>query len=204
MRAGAPVAVGNVSELALAVERGAAPEIRSCIPVHNASCAAALEAAGAAGLWLSPELTLDEVCALARVATVPVGLAVFGRERVMTSEHCVLQALGKCVHDCRRCALRRRRLSLRNIDGKELPVRTDVNGRSRIFSAIPLDATPQAAGLIAAGVSRLLVDGQLMDPAEVSAAVARTVRAIEAARDGRRPAPRANGTTSGHLFAGIG
>ena len=122
----------------------------------------------------------------------------------MTSEHCVLQALGKCVHDCRRCALRRRRLSLRNIDGKELPVRTDVNGRSRIFSANPLDATPQAVELIAAGVSRLLVDGQLMDAAEVGTAVARTVRAIEAARDGRRPAPRANGTTSGHLFAGIG
>ena len=204
VRAGAPVAVGNVSELALAVERGAAAEVRSCIPVHNASCVAALEDAGAAGLWLSPELTLDEVCALARVATVPVGLAVFGRERVMTSEHCVLQALGKCVHDCRRCALRRRRLSLRNIDGKELPVRTDVNGRSRIFSASPLDATPQAAELIAAGVSRLLVDCQPMDPAEVSAAVARTVRAIEAARDGRRPAPRANGATSGHLFSGIG
>ncbi len=204
VRPGAPVAVGNVSELALAAERGAAPEVRSCIPVHNMSCLAALEAAGAAGFWLSPELTLDEVCALARAATVPVGLAVFGRERVMTSEHCVLQALGRCVHDCRRCALRRRALSLRNIDGHELPVRTDVNGRSRIFSASSLDATPQAAELIAAGVSRLLVDGQLMDAAEVSAAVARTVRAIEAARAGRRPAPRAKGTTSGHLFAGIG
>ncbi len=203
-RAGEPVAVGNVSELALAVECGAAPEVRSCIPVHNASCVAALEEAGAAGLWLSPELTLDEVCALARVATVPVGLAVFGRERVMTSEHCVLQALGKCVHDCRRCALRRRRLSLRDIDGRELPVRTDVNGRSRIWAAQPLDATPQAAELIAAGVSRLLVDGQLMDAAEVGAAVARTVRAIEAARDGRRPAQRVSGATSGHLFAGIG
>ena len=204
VRADEPVAVGNVSELALAAQRGAAPEVRSCIPVHNASCVAALEEAGAAGLWLSPELTLDEVCALARVATVPVGLAVFGRERVMTSEHCVLQALGKCVHDCRRCALRRRRLSLRDIDGRELPVRTDVNGRSRIWAAQPLDATPQAAELIAAGVSRLLVDGQLMDASEVGAAVARTVRAIEAARDGRRPAQRVSGATSGHLFAGIG
>ena len=204
VRPGAPVAVGNVSELALAAERGAAPEVRSCIPVHNMSCLAALEAAGAAGFWLSPELTLDEVCALARAATVPVGLAVFGRERVMTSEHCVLQALGRCVHDCRRCALRRRALSLRNIDGHELPVRTDVNGRSRIFSASSLDATPQAAELIAAGVSRLLVDGQLMDPAELSSAVSRVVRAIEAARAGRRPAPRAKGTTSGHLFSGIG
>ncbi len=204
VRAEEPVAVGNVSELALAAACGALPEVRSCIPVHNVSALAALEDAGAAGVWLSPELTLDEVCALARAARVPVGLSVFGRERVMTSEHCVLQALDQCVHDCRRCALRRRRLSLRNIDGRELPVRTDVNGRSRIFSASPLDATPQATELIAAGVSRLLVDGQLMDSAEVSAAVARVARAVEAVRDGRRPASRASGATSGHLFAGIG
>ena len=204
VREGAPVAVGNVSELALAAERTAAPEVRSCIPVHNVSCLRALEDAGAAGVWLSPELTLEEVCALARAARVPVGLSVFGRERVMTSEHCVLQALGKCVHDCRRCALRRRRLSLRDIDGRELPVRTDVNGRSRIFFAHPLDATPQTAELLAAGVSRLMVDAQLMDVTETRFAVERTARAVAAALAGRRPAPRVSGATSGHLFSGIG
>lgn len=202
--AGEPCAVGNVSELALAVSRGAAPEVRSCIPVHNESCLVALEEAGAAGFWLSPELTLDEVCALVRAASVPVGLSVFGRERVMTSEHCVLQVAGKCIHDCARCGLRRRALSLRNVDGDLLPVRTDVNGRSRIFSARPLDATPQAAELIEAGVSRLLVDAQLMDASETAAAVGRVVRAIAAAREGRRPAPRLAGATSGHLFSGIG
>ncbi|HIY50502.1 MAG TPA: DUF3656 domain-containing protein [Candidatus Olsenella avicola] len=204
VREGEPVAVGNVSELALAAERGAAAEVRSCVPVHNVSALRALEAAGAQGVWLSPELTLDEVCALAREASVPVGLSVIGRERVMTSEHCVLQALGRCVHDCRRCGLRRRRLSLRDIDGRELPVRTDVNGRSRIWSARPLDATPQAAELLAAGVSRLMVDAQLMGATETRSAVERTVRAVEAARAGRRPAPRMNGATSGHLFSGIG
>ena len=204
VRAGEPVAVGSVSELALAAERGALAEVRSCIPVHNESCLAALEDAGAAGVWLSPELTLDEVCALARAARVPAGLSVLGRERVMMSEHCVLQALGRCAHDCRRCALRRRRLSLRDIDGRELPVRTDVNGRSRIWFGQSLDATPQADVLLAAGVSRLLVDAQLMDEEEVASAVRRVVRAVEAAQDGRRPDRRLPGATSGHLFAGIG
>ena len=204
VRPGEPVAVGNVSELALAVERDVAPEVRSCVPVHNTSALAALESAGAAGVWLSPELTLDEVCALAQASSVPVGLSVLGRERVMTSEHCVLQALGRCVHDCRRCELRRRRLSLRDIDGRELPVRTDVNGRSRIFSASPLDATPQVAELLAAGVTRLMVDAQLMEASEVTVAVERVVRAVDAARDGRKPAHRLSGHTSGHLFAGIG
>lgn len=200
---GEPVAVGNVSELALATERGALAEVRSCVPVHNDSCLVALERAGAAGVWLSPELTLDEVCRLAGASSVPVGLSVLGRERVMTSEHCVLQALGRCVHDCARCELRSREISLRDIDGNLLPVRTDLNGRSRIWAARPLDATPQVGELVAAGVTRLLVDAQVMGADETAASVARVVRAVEAARAGRRPAERLAGATSGHLFSAI-
>ena len=204
VRAGEPVAVGNVSELALAAERGAKPEVRSCIPVHNEPALAALARAGAAGVWLSPELTLEQVCALARTAPVPVGLSVLGRERVMTSEHCVLQALGRCRHDCARCPERARSLSLRDIDGDLLPVRTDLSGRSRIWSARPLDATPQVPELVAAGVTRLLVDAQIMDVEETRVAVSRVVAALGAARAGRRPAPRMRGATSGHLFSPIG
>ena len=201
---GAPLAVGNVSELALAAERGAASEVRSCVPVHNESCMVALEAAGAAGFWLSPELTLEQVCALAPAASVPVGLMVLGRERAMTSEHCVLQVTGKCVHDCARCPQRARRFSLKDIDGKLLPVRTDVNGRSRIWSACTLDATPQAAELIEAGVTRLLADCTLLTAKETGVSVGRVVRAIAAARAGKKPDERLQGAVSGHLFAGIG
>ena len=204
VQAGGPVAVGNISELALAAEAGAAPEVRSCIPVHNESCLVALERAGAAGFWLSPELTLEEVCALAPKACVPVGLMVLGRERAMTSEHCVLQVTGKCVHNCEKCPQRARRFSLKDIDGKLLPVRTDVNGRSRIWSAYPLDATPQAAELIGAGVTRLLADCTLLSPKETRFAVERVARAVAAARAGKKPSPRMQGATSGHLFAGIG
>ena len=204
VRAGQPVGVGNVSELALAASRGALAEIRTCIPVHNESCLVALEEAGAAGFWLSPELTLEEVCALAGAASVPVGLVVSGRARAMTSEHCVLQAAGRCIHDCPNCELRRRRLSLRDIDGNLLPVRTDVHGRSRIWAAHPLDATPQADALVATGVTRLMADATLLSPEECAFAVERVVRAIAAASGGRRPAPRVQGATSGHLFTGIG
>ena len=202
--AGGPVAVGNISELALAAERGAAPEIRSCIPVHNQSCVEALEEAGAAGFWLSGELTLEQVCELARSSSVPVGLMVLGRERAMTSEHCVLQVTGKCVHDCRKCPQRARRFSLKDIDGKLLPVRTDVNGRSRIWSAYPLDATPQAGELIEAGVTRLLADCTLLDAKQTRFSVERVARAVACARVGRKPAARMQGATSGHLFTAIG
>ena len=204
VRAGEPVAVGNISEFALAAERGAAPEIRSCIPVHNQSCVEALEEAGAAGFWLSGELTLEQVCELARSSSVPVGLMVLGRERAMTSEHCVLQVTGKCVHDCRKCPQHARRFSLKDIDGKLLPVRTDVNGRSRIWSAYPLDATPQAGELIEAGVTRLLADCTLLDAKQTRFSVERVARAVACARAGRKPAARMQGATSGHLFTAIG
>ena len=201
---GAAVAVGNVSELALAAERGALAEVRGCIPVHNEACLAVLESAGAAGVWLSPELTLEEVCHLASHATVPVGLIVSGRPRVMTSEHCVLKAADSCVHDCARCGLRARRLSLRDRDGRLLPVRTDLHARSRIYDAVPLDLTPQVGELLAAGVTRLAVDATLLDEAEAAAAVERLVRALAAVAAGRKPAARERHSSSGHLFWGIG
>ena len=201
---GRPVAVGNVSELALAAERGAKPEVRPCIPVHNTDAVSALERAGAAGFWLSPELTLDEVIALAPRASVPVGLVVYGRARTMTSEHCVLQAADRCAHDCASCALRRRDLRLRNIDGQLMPVRTDVHGRSRIYDARPTDAMPQVPELIRAGVSRLMVDGTLLAPSEVARQVSRVAAALRAFEAGGRPSPREEGSYPGHLFSPIG
>ena len=61
-----------------------------------------------------------------------LGITVFGRPRVMTSEHCILQVANGCIHDCASCRLRARKLSLKNIDGKVMPVRTDIHGRSRL------------------------------------------------------------------------
>ena len=204
VQGGEPCAVGNVSELALATKRGATPEIRPCIPVHNESALVALEEAGAQGFWLSPELTLEEARALGCAADVPCGLVVFGHVRAMTSEHCVLQVAGRCIHDCPRCELRRRHVSLRDKDGLLLPVRTDPQGRSRIYGARPLDATPQVGELLSAGVTRLMVDCTLLDESEAGLAVRRVVHAVKASFCGKRPAPRMAGATSGHLFSGIG
>ena len=201
---GARVAVGNVSSLVLARERGAAAELRETIPVHNAACLEALAKAGARGAWLSPELTLAEACSLARASSVPVGVWAYGRVRLMTSEHCVLQSLGRCRGDCRSCPERARSLALRNIDGHVLPVRTDVHGRSRIWGAAPVDAIPEVAQLMEAGVSRLGVDATLLDADECAAQVARLLAAMEAAARGERGPRRERGATTGHLFAEIG
>ena len=94
-------------------------------------------------------------------------------------------------------------MSLKNIDGRLLPVRSDIHGRSHLYDAYPIDATPQIPQLLAAGVTRFLVDGTLCGPDELARLVARARRALDAARGGRKPAPRMQGATSGCLFVGI-
>lgn len=203
INAGATVAVGNISELAVAAHAGATAEIRSCLPVHNTPCMEALAERGAGAFWLSPEITLDEIVSLGTAAPAALGITVFGRPRVMTSEHCILQVANGCIHDCVNCRLRARKLSLKNIDGKVMPVRTDIHGRSRLYDAYPIDLTPQVPQLLDAGVRRLMVDGTLLEADEVGRAVARVRRAVEAAQAGRKPAVRLRGATSGCMFVGI-
>lgn len=201
---GAPAAIGNISELACAEQRSARAEIRSCIPVHNLACMRALEQKGAASVWLSPELTLDEIETIApHAGNLVLGLTVFGKPRVMTSEHCILQVADACVHDCQRCRLRKRDFRLKNIDGRLLPVRTDIHGRSHLYDGVCLDATPQIPQLIRAGVSRFLVDGTLLDNEELARAINRVKRAVDAAKAGRTPDRRLPGMSSGCLFQGV-
>ena len=201
---GAPAAVGTISELALGAEIGSVVELRSCIPVHNVPCMRELAARGAHAAWLSPELTLAEIERIApQRGEMTLGLMVFGVPRVMTSEHCILQVAGACIHDCANCRLRVRDFKLKNIDGRMLPVRTGLNGRSRLYDGVQLDATPQIPQLLRAGVTRFLVDGTLMNIDMLSRSVARTNRALEAARSGRTPDKRLPGTSSGCLFQGV-
>lgn len=201
---GAPAAVGTISELALGAEIGSVVELRSCIPVHNVPCMRELAARGAHAAWLSPELTLAEIERIApQRGEMTLGLMVLGVPRVMTSEHCILQVADACIHDCANCRLRVRDFKLKNIDGRMLPVRTGLNGRSRLYDGVQLDATPQIPQLLRAGVTRFLVDGTLMNIDMLSRSVARTNRALEAARSGRTPDKRLPGTSSGCLFQGV-
>ena len=199
----ATVAVANISELALAATIGAQAELRSCIPVHNRACATMLAKKGARLAWLSPELTLAEIERFCPSSPLEFGIEMFGRPRVMTSEHCILQVADACIHDCARCGLRKRRLWLRNIDGRMLPVTTDIHGRSHLYDGAAIDITPQIPQLLAAGVSRFMVDGALMDDDELKRAVAHARRALDAALAGRAPAKRLQGTTAGCLFVGV-
>ncbi len=180
--AGSPVAVGNFSELSLATERGAQAEVRGCIPVHNTATLRVLESLGANFVWLSPELSLAEVCELAhavspvkaseracdpspaeaydadREAMPSLGVVAFGHPRLMTCEHCALQVAYECDRNHAACPHRAKPHWLVNIDERRLPVRTDARGRSRVYLDEPIDLVSRAAELADAGVRRLLVD----------------------------------------------
>lgn len=173
LRGGMPAAVGNVSELVLAREHGALVETRSCIPVHNRSTLRLIGDLGAQFAWLSPELSLDEACELARADALPLGATVYGRPRIMTCEHCALQVAYDCDRDHVHCPHRGEAHWLVNIDDRALPVRTDACGRSRIYLDEPLDLVPYAAKLAEAGVARLLVDAASTSVDEACDALAR-------------------------------
>lgn len=195
---GARIAAGNISELVAAKQVGASAELRSTIPVHNRWAIRALEDAGAQGFWLSPELTLKEIENLANFAQVPVGTVVYGRTRVMTTEHCVLQVAGKCKKDCAHCPERARHLGIKNIDGEVFPVRTDLHMRSRIYASRVQDLIPQVQDLVSAGVTRLCIDATLLSEAELTHELQRLQHALAGERTEREA-----GADAGHLFEGI-
>lgn len=178
VRSGLPVAVGNVSELSLAFERGALAETRGCIPVHNTSTLQVIGELGARFAWLSPELSLAEACELASTRVLPVGMCVYGRPRLMTCEHCALQVAYECDRDHAHCPHRHGRHWLVNIDDRHLPARTDERGRSRVYLDEPVDLVGHAHELAEAGVSRLLVDATTTSVTEACDALCRLHRAL--------------------------
>ncbi|QWT17909.1 U32 family peptidase [Collinsella sp. zg1085] len=198
-----PVAVGTISELVLCQERGAHAELRSCIPLHNRSAAAFLAGAGAVSAWLSPELTLTELERWATSTPLIMGMMVIGRARVMTSEHCMLMAANRCIDDCERCTLRRKRLSLKNIDGKLMPVTTDIHGRSKMYAPTLTDITPQLDKLVRAGITRFMVDLTMLSEAEQEQALAQACAAKRALNAGQKPGRRIAGASAGCLFVGV-
>ena len=202
--AGAPLVAGTVSWLAWAHEQGADAWLWHSVPVHNHAAARELAQSGAQGLWLSPELELLEIETLAARTRLPLGIVVAGHLRTMTTEHCLLQSMGPCAQQCAICERRRARTTVRDEFDRPSYVTSDALGRSRLWWTEPLDLTPQIPQLLAMGVSRFLVDGQLLDDAQLRRSVERAVRALDDGLAGRVPSPREPGATSGHLFERIG
>lgn len=197
-------AVGNMSELAYAHELGFSSEIRPCIPVFNTSTIACLKEQGARTVWFSPELSLAEICELTRKSPIPTGLLVLGRQRAMTTEHCVLQAAERCIHNCPSCGFRKKRMWLTSETGARYALKVDLEGRTHIYASRPFDATAHMPELIKAGMRLFMVDSTLLTPDETTFYIRRVKQAIHAYTSHAPALSRLQGHTTSRLFDEIG
>ncbi len=197
-----PLMAEGLGTLQRAADLGIPFEVGPHLPLANAEALRVAAAWGAERAWLTPELNLAQLKALGREAALPLGLAVAGRQVLMTLEHCALMSQGPCDQRCSRCARRRRPHALKDRKGFEFPVVTDQLGRSRVYNSVPLDVIHALPDLLQAGIGAFLVDATLMSAEETAQAVGRAVKALQDAAKGKA-ASKQGGTTSGHLFRGI-
>jgi len=202
---GARVVAGNLGALAESVHRGAIAEAHWSLNAVNSHAVEQLADLGASRVWLSPELTGQQIAQIAEETTCELGTVIYGRQEVMVTEHCILMAEGPCDQQCRGCSRRAQHYTLRDRKGYEFPVVTDVTGRSRVYNSVPLDLISVLPELIDAGVHAVRVDAAT-DTAEQAAEVVRAVRrGIDAAMAGVpvQQTAREGRTTSGHYFRGL-
>lgn len=204
MRSG-PSCAGNLGTLAAGASESGGVQADWPLSVTNPYAAAALADAGVGFVWLSPELTIEQVAQVAGGSPVPVGVSVLGRQELMVFEHCLLAGAGGCDQACGACDRRDRTRVLQDRREYRFPVWTDAAGRGHLANAIPLDATRSLAELARAGVSAVRLDLVLESAEEASrltaAARERLDRAVagEAAPTDRLLEP----ATGGHFFRGV-
>ncbi len=160
---------------------------------------------GADFVWLSPELSGRQIAAVVADAAVPVGIAIYGRQEVMVTEHCVLMSIAECGQLCGTCPRRQSWHALRDGKGYAFPVGTDPMGRSHIFNSVPLDLTRALPELIEAGVGAVRLDFTIEHQQEAQH-ITRLVREGVVAAVAGKPAEDAKlarTATTGHFYRGV-
>jgi len=201
---GATAVAGTLGLVHEAANRGAVVEAHWSLNALNAHAVAELADIGASFVWLSPELSSRQIASVAPASPVPVGVAVYGRQEVMVTEHCVLMAEGECAQRCVSCERRQGWRFLRDRKGYSFPVRTDTSGRTHIYNAVPLDLTHALDEVLATGVAALRLDLET-ERANSAAKIVATVRqSLQEALAGRPIShQKRDGVTSGHFFRGV-
>jgi len=199
------VVVGNLGLVRKLAEEGIEVEADWSLNAINPWTVEALADLGASSVWLSPELSGRQIAEIARHAPIPVGTAIWGRQELMITEHCVLMAQGPCKRNCDTCKRREGRHTLRDQKGYEFPVVTDPTGRTHIYNSVPLDLTRALDEVVATGVARVRIDLHVDSLRFAQRIVSDMSDVLRTAAAGR-PVPDAamvEITTSGHFFRGV-
>lgn len=200
VKSGKTVVASNIGQLVRMSDMDISAEVGPHVPADNVYALQALHDFGAQRVWLSPELSLDQIKALGKVSPVPLGLTIIGQAEVMTCEHCMLTSQAPCAQNCDSCPRRRSPHWLEDRKHYKIPVVTDCCGRSHLYNAVPLDITHVMPDLLAAGITSVMVDATLMTVQETSDAVRRAKRARDLALTSDNTVSKKEGTTTGHLF----
>lgn len=200
---GKPVMVENLAGMQRAGEMDALFEVGPHVPVVNKLALETAFGFGATRVWLSPELTLEQIKDLAKDSPVDLGMTVIGTQELMVTEHCMLMSQGPCSQECSVCPRRKSPHFLKDRKGFEFPVVTDAFGRSHLYNSVDLDVANMLPELLAAGISSFMVDTTMMNGEEAANAVGRAVRALRVAQSDGNAVAKVSGATSGHLFRGV-
>ena len=198
-----PLLAECVGALERASEEGALLDVGPHVPITNGLSLAVASEFGANRVWLSPELTLRQIEAVAKDAPVELGVLLIGAQELMVTEHCMLMSQGPCDENCAVCPRRKSPHALLDRKGYEFPVVTDAMGRSHLYNAVETDIAPAMPDLLAAGISSYMVDATLMNAEETAHAVGRAIRALHVAQNDGNAIAKMPNTTSGHLYRGV-
>jgi putative protease len=198
------VVIGNLGMLAAAKRARLVVESHWGLNAINQWTVAALADAGVSLVWLSPELSGRQTAVVAGASRVPVGVAVYGRQEVMVTEHCILMSEGECSRNCAECERRATPRFLRDRKGYRFPVTTDPTGRSHLFNAVALDLVMEIPGLLEAGVTSLRLDFAVESAEDVSRITRQVRRTLDSVHAGEaRLEPVVQPATTGHYFRGV-
>lgn len=200
---GKPLLAESLGAMERASEEGALLDVGPHVPITNGLSLAVASEFGANRVWLSPELTLRQIEAVAKDAPVELGVLLIGVQELMVTEHCMLMSQGPCDENCAVCPRRKSPHALLDRKGYEFPVVTDAMGRSHLYNAVETDIAPAMPDLLAAGISSYMVDATLMNAEETAHAVGRAIRALHVAQNDGNAIAKMPNTTSGHLYRGV-
>ncbi len=198
-----PVYVENFGQMVRARELNASIELGTHVPVLNSLALRTARDFGAEMVWLSPELSLTQIKEMGASRILPLGITIIGHTEMMITEHCVLMSEGPCNQRCSSCARRKSPHYLKDRKGYEMPVVSDICGRTHIYNAVSLDIAHLVPELMQAGVSDFMVDTTMMNVTETTEAVKRAVRARDIAVSGGNAVAKTQGATTGLIYRGI-
>ena len=216
------VYVQNIGTLKLAKERNLPIHTDTSLLAANRETLAFFADQGVTSVTLSPELTLEDVKALATVSPLPLECIVHGPLELMVSEYCTLGSFLGASGDSKAaktgksgvpgCTMPcvRGHYALRDRKDIDFPIVCDQFCHMHILNSRPLSMLPHLPALRTAGITTLRIEGRSYEPetlAGIVKAYHRVLRMTESEAESHAEeiaAWEGKNFTRGHYFRGVG